>query len=166
MTLICDFFPSWFSVCCASIISAILFLLGGVDIPLIWLFIFVVIDYLSGSWYAIKSGNWSSSVGGKGIIKKIIIFLMVVIANGGKGIIKKIIIFLMVVIANGIDQSTGINYIRQAVIIAYLINESGSILENIENLGYGSIIPSVLRKGLKAINQKNNLSDNLSDAEK
>ena len=106
MTLICDFFPSWFSVCCASIISTILFLLGGVDIPLIWLFIFVVIDYLSGSWYAIKSGNWSSSVGGKGIIKKIIIFLMVVIANG-------------------IDQSTGINYIRQAVIIAYLINESG-----------------------------------------
>ena len=65
----------------------------------------------------------------------------------------------MVVIANGIDQSTGINYIRQAVIIAYLINESGSILENIENLGYGSIIPAVLRKGLKAINQKNNLSD-------
>ena len=31
-----------------------------------------------------------------------------------------------------------------------------SILENIENLGYGSIIPSVLRNGLKAINQKNN----------
>ena len=142
--LICDFFPSWFSVCCASIISTILFLLGGVDIPLIWLFIFVVIDYLSGSWYAIKSGNWLSSVGGKGIIKKIIIFLMVVIANG-------------------IDQSTGINYIRQAVIIAYLINESGSILENIENLGYGSIIPSVLRKGLKAINQKNS---NLSEVEK
>ena len=134
MTLICDFFPSWFSVCCASIISAILFLLGGVDIPLIWLFIFVVIDYLSGSWYAIKSGNWSSSVGGKGIIKKIIIFLMVVIANG-----------------------------RQAVIIAYLINESGSILENLENLGYGSIIPSVLRNGLKAINQKNS---NLSEVEK
>ena len=137
MMLICDFFPSWFSVCCASIISTILFLLGGVDIPLIWLFVFVAIDYLSGSWYAIKSGNWSSNVGGKGIIKKIIIFLMVVIANG-------------------IDQSTGINYIRQAVIIAYLINESGSILENIENLGYGSVIPSVLRKGLKAINQKNN----------
>lgn len=144
MTLICDFFPSWFSVCCASIISTVLFLLGGVDIPLIWLFIFVVIDYLSGSWHAIKSGNWSSSVGGKGIIKKIIIFLMVVIANG-------------------VDQSTGINYIRQAVIIAYLINESGSILENIENLGYGSIIPSVLRNGLKAINQKNS---NLSEVKK
>lgn len=139
MMIICDFFPSWFSVCCASIISAILFLLGGVDVPLIWLFIFVAIDYLSGSWYAIKSGNWLSSVGGKGIIKKIIIFLMVVIANG-------------------VDQSTGINYIRQAVIIAYLINESGSILENIENLGYGSIIPSVLRKGLKAINQKNSVT--------
>lgn len=144
MMLICDFFPSWFSVCCASIISTVLFLLGGVDISLIWLFIFVVIDYISGSWYAIKSGNWSSSVGGKGIIKKIIIFLMVVIANG-------------------IDQSTGINYIRQAVIIAYLINESGSILENIENLGYGSIIPSVLRNGLKAINQKNS---NLSEVKK
>lgn len=133
---ICSFLPSWFSVCCTSVISMILFLVGGIDIPLIWLFVFVVIDYISGSWYAIKSGNWSSSVGGKGIIKKIIIFLMVVIANG-------------------IDQSTGINYIRQAVIIAYLINETGSILENIENLGYGSIIPEVLRKGLKAINQKN-----------
>ena len=77
MPIICDFFPSWFSVCCASIISTVLFLLGGVDIPLIWLFIFVVIDYLSGSWYAIKSGNWSSSVGGKGIIKKIIIFFSI-----------------------------------------------------------------------------------------
>ena len=96
----------------------------------------------------LKSGNWSSSVGGKGIIKKIIIFLMVVIANG-------------------IDQSTGINYIRQAVIIAYLINESGSILENIENFWiwlYYSIC--FIGKGLKAINQKNNLSDNLSDVEK
>jgi phage-related holin len=49
------------------------------------------------------------------------------------------------------------------VIIAYLINESGSILENIENLGYGSIIPEVLRKGLKAINQKNS---NLSEVKK
>ena len=144
MSIICNFLPSWVSVCCASVISTILFLLGGVDIPLIWLFVFVVIDYITGSWYAIKSGNWSSSVGGKGILKKIIIFLMVVIANG-------------------VDQSTGINYIRQAVIIAYLINESGSILENIENLGYGSIIPSVLRKGLKAINQKNN---NLSEVKK
>ena len=134
--MICDYLPSQISAICGISISAILWLVGGIDISLTWLFIFCVIDYITGTCSAFRQGQWTSKVGGKGIVKKLLIFLFVVLAHG-------------------IDEVCHIDYIRQAVIIAYIINESGSILENIEALGYGKVIPPILRHGLKLLKMKN-----------
>ena len=143
--IICDYLPSYVAAGCGATVSMILWLLGGIDISIIWLFVFTVIDYATGTLYALKSHQWSSNVGSKGIIKKILIYVIIIVANG-------------------IDQAAGISYIRQAVIIAYIINEAGSIIENIELLGYGSIIPAVLRNGIKVISAKNNsITDEVSD---
>ena len=134
--MICDYLPSQISAICGTSISSILWLAGGIDISLTWLFIFCVIDYITGTCSAFRQGQWTSKVGGKGIVKKLLIFLFVVLAHG-------------------IDEVCHIDYIRQAVIIAYIINESGSILENIETLGYGKVIPPILRHGLKLLKMKN-----------
>lgn len=134
--MICDYLPSQISAICGISISSILWLAGGIDISLTWLFIFCVIDYITGTCSAFRQGQWTSKVGGKGIVKKLLIFLFVVLAHG-------------------IDEVCHIDYIRQAVIIAYIINESGSILENIETLGYGKVVPPILRHGLKLLKMKN-----------
>lgn len=111
------------------------FAVGGFDLSIKWLFAFVVVDYLTGTIAAFKNQEWCSSVGGKGIIKKVLIFAIVAIGHG-------------------IDQTCGIDIFRNAVIAAYAVNESGSILENLETLGYGSLIPQSLRRGLKILKDK------------
>ena len=110
--MICDYLPSQISAICGISISSILWLVGGIDISLTWLFVFCVIDYITGTCSAFRQGQWT-------------------------------------------DEVCHIDYIRQAVIIAYIINESGSILENIEALGYGKVIPPILRHGLKLLKMKN-----------
>ena len=134
--MICEYLPSQIATICGFSTSAILWLLGDVDLSITWLFVFCVIDYTTGTLSAFKCREWSSAVGSHGIIKKVIMFLFVVLAHG-------------------IDEVCHIEYIRQAVIIAYIINESGSILENIERMGYGKAIPPILRNSLKLLSMKN-----------
>ena len=50
--------------------------LGGFDIFLILLTVFVVIDYVSGVIAATCNGKLSSSVGFRGIAKKVFIFFL------------------------------------------------------------------------------------------
>lgn len=134
--MICEYLPSQIATICGFSTSAVLWLLGDVDLSITWLFVFCVIDYTTGTLSAFKCREWSSAVGSHGIIKKVIMFLFVVLAHG-------------------IDEVCHIEYIRQAVIIAYIINESGSILENIERMGYGKAIPPILRNSLKLLSMKN-----------
>ena len=111
------------------------FAVGGFDLSIKWLFAFTVADYLTGTIAAFKNQEWCSSVGGRGIVKKVLIFAIVSIGHG-------------------IDQTCGIDIFRNAIIAAYAVNESGSILENLETLGYGSLIPQSLRRGLKILKDK------------
>ena len=57
------------------------YFLGGCDGLLYALLAFVVIDYITGVMYAIADKNLSSEVGFKGICRKVLIFLLVGIAN-------------------------------------------------------------------------------------
>ena len=50
---------------------------GGFDLAIILLIVFIVIDYISGVASAYVNKTLSSSVGFKGIVKKILIFLLV-----------------------------------------------------------------------------------------
>ena len=94
------------------------YFLGGCDGLLYALLAFVVIDYITGVMYAIADKNLSSEVGFKGICRKVLIFLLVGIAN----------VLDVQVIGTG-------SVLRTAVIFFYISNEGVSLLENAAHLG-------------------------------
>lgn len=94
------------------------YFLGGCDGLLYALIAFVAIDYLTGVMCAINDKTLSSEVGFKGICRKVLIFLMVGIAN----------ILDVHVIGTG-------SVLRTAAIFFYISNEGISLLENASHLG-------------------------------
>ena len=94
------------------------YFLGGCDGLLIALVMFVVVDYLTGVMCAVADRNLSSEVGFKGICRKVLIFLLVGIAN----------ILDVQVIGTG-------SVLRTAIIFFYISNEGVSLLENAAHLG-------------------------------
>lgn len=94
------------------------YFLGGCDGLLIALLLFVITDYITGVMCAIADKKLSSAVGFKGICRKVLIFLLVGIAN----------ILDMQVIGTG-------SVLRTAVIFFYISNEGVSLLENAGHLG-------------------------------
>lgn len=93
-------------------------IMGGLDGVLYALLIFVVLDYITGIMVAIAKKQLSSEIGFKGIFKKILIFILVAVAN----------LIDHYVIGNG-------EVVRTATIFFYIANEGLSILENAGNLG-------------------------------
>lgn len=108
------------------------YFLGGMDGFLYALIAFVVIDYITGLMVAAIQKKVSSEVGFKGICKKVLIFILVGVAN----IVDKQII------GNG-------SAIRTAVIFFYLSNEGISILENTALIGLP--VPQKLRDVLEQL---------------
>lgn len=105
------------------------YFLGGYDGLLYALIAFMVVDYTTGVMCAIVDRKLSSSVGFKGICKKVLILMLVGIAN--------------LLDVQVIGTST---VLRTAVIFFYLSNEGVSILENAIYLGLP--VPEKLRKVL------------------
>ena len=94
------------------------YFLGGCDGLLYALLAFIVIDYLTGIMCAINDHTLSSEVGFRGICRKVLIFLLVGIAN----------ILDVNIIGSG-------SVLRTAVIFFYISNEGVSLLENAAHLG-------------------------------
>ena len=94
------------------------YFLGGCDGLLIALVMFVVMDYISGVMCAIADKTLSSEVGFKGICRKVLIFVLVGIAN----------ILDVQVIGTG-------SVLRTAMVFFYISNEGISLLENAGYLG-------------------------------
>jgi len=94
------------------------YFLGGCDGLLYALIAFVVIDYATGVMCAISDHTLSSEIGFRGICRKVLIFLLVGIAN----------ILDIHVLGNG-------SVLRTAVIFFYISNEGVSLLENAAHLG-------------------------------
>ena len=92
--------------------------LGGCDGLIYALVAFVVIDYITGVMCAISDKTLSSAVGFRGICRKVLIFLLVGIAN----------ILDTNVIGTG-------SVLRTAAIFFYISNEGVSLLENSAHLG-------------------------------
>lgn len=109
--------------------------IGGFDEGVNWLFAFCLIDYLTGNWAALKTGKWESK-------------------KAFQGIFKKFFIFIMVAICNGVDISLHVDFVRDACIFAYIVNEVGSLIENIARAGYADVIPTPLRNALKLLKER------------
>ncbi len=111
------------------------YFLGGCDGLLIALVVFVVADYITGVMCAVIDKKLSSEVGFRGICRKVLIFILVGIAN----------ILDVHVIGTG-------SVLRTAVIFFYISNEGVSLLENAGHLGLP--IPEKLRLVLKQLHDR------------
>ena len=111
------------------------YFLGGCDGLLNALIAFVVIDYLTGVMCAIINRELSSAVGFKGIFRKVLIFLLVGIAN---------IIDVQVIGTGAV--------LRTAVIFFYISNEGVSLLENAGHLGLP--IPEKIKTVLEQLHDR------------
>lgn len=111
------------------------YFLGGCDGLLIALVVFVVVDYITGVMCAIADHKLSSAVGFKGICRKVLIFLLVGIAN----------ILDVQVIGTG-------SVLRTAVIFFYISNEGVSLVENAAHLGLP--VPDKLKSVLEQLHDR------------
>lgn len=111
------------------------YFLGGCDGLLYALIAFVIIDYITGVMCAVIDKRLSSEVGFKGIFKKVLIFLLVGVAN----------ILDVQVIGTG-------SVLRTAVIFFYISNEGVSLLENAAHLGLP--IPQKVKTVLEQLHER------------
>lgn len=114
--------------------------LGGCDGLLFALLAFVAVDYITGVMCAVSDKNLSSEVGFKDICRKVLIFLLVGIAN----------ILDVQVIGTG-------SVLRTAVVFFYISNEEISLLENAAHLGLP--IPARMKEVLKQLHDRSEKGD-------
>ena len=127
--------------------GVIVSLLGGWSNGLCTLLTFMAVDYITGIISAAvfkkspktKSGALNSSVGFKGIFKKMGILFVVMLAYR-------------------IDITANTDFVRNSVIIAYIANEFLSITENLALMGL--YMPPSLKKAIDILQQKEGEDEN------
>lgn len=118
----------------AIVATFLTYIFGGWDAALSILIIFMVLDYLTGVIYAYTVKSLNSEVGFKGLIKKCMILVVLIIG-----------VMLDRMLGNG----TWV--FRTLVCYFYIANEGVSLLENISNLGVP--IPNKIRNALEQLNK-------------
>lgn len=111
------------------------YFLGGCDGLVYALILFVAADYITGVMCAAVDKRLSSEIGFKGICKKVLIFLLVGLAN----------ILDVQIIGTGC-------VLRTAVIFFYISNEGVSLLENAAHLGLP--VPEKLKDILQQLHNR------------
>ena len=120
-------------------------LVGGWDVMLKVLALFVVFDYVTGLASAWSQKSLSSEIGARGIVKKVLIFFVVMVAAQ--------VDVLLASAAAGIPSFPAIPALcRSLVICFYIANEGLSILENAGEAGVP--IPNALKEALEQIRKK------------
>ncbi len=124
--------------CVGSVIAS---LFGGWDAALVTLVIFMGIDYVTG---LIVAGVFHTSEKTQnGTLES---------RAGWKGLCRKGVTLLVVLVACRLDLMMGSNFIRDAVVIAFVANETISIIENAGLMGIP--IPAVVVKAIEVLKKK------------
>lgn len=121
--------------------STVASLFGGFDAALVTLTLFMGADYITG---LIVAGIFHNS--GKtenGALESRV---------GWKGLCRKGVTLLIVLVACRLDLMIGSNFIRDAVVIAFIANEAISIIENAGLMGIP--IPMPLLKAVEVLKNK------------
>ena len=115
--------------------------LGGWDVGLQTLVIFMCIDYITGILVA-------------GVFHKFKKSETVTLESraGWKGLIRKGVTLLIVLLAVQLDKVIGSTFIRDAVIIGFITNELISIVENAGLMGIP--IPVVITNAIEVLQKK------------
>jgi toxin secretion/phage lysis holin len=112
-------------------LTTVIYLLGGIDMAMSTLLIFIVVDFITGVCRAIYDKKLNSKIGAKGIIKKIGYLLLVA----------------MSVQIDFLTGNTGT--IRTVVIYSFVVNEGISIIENWASMGL--YVPKIIKNSLEQI---------------
>ena len=129
--------------------STIAALFGGWDAALVTLVIFMAVDYITGLLVAgvfHRSGKSES-----GALES---------HAGWKGLLKKCVILLVVLVSCRLDLLMGSTFIRDAVIIAFIVNEVISIAENAGLMGIR--IPKVITGAIEVLKRKSEREEKLN----
>lgn len=114
---------------------------GGWSAALTTLIIFMAIDYISGLILAGVFHRSSKSESGALESKA-----------GWKGLCRKGLTLLIVVVASRLDVMLGTTFVKDAVCIAYICNEAISILENAGLMGVP--IPKAVKNAIEILKKK------------
>ena len=116
--------------------TGLIYLLGGWDVAPVCLIVAIILDYISGIIKAYVNKDLSSKIGFKGLLKKVGVLLIVMLA----------------VLVDRITGETGA--IRTLVIYYFVANEGLSILENLALAGVP--IPESIKNALKILKDLGN----------
>ena len=116
-------------------------LLGGWDTAVVTLVIFMAIDYISG--LAVAGVFHASRKTDSGTLES---------RAGWKGLCKKAMTLLFVLVAHRLDMVIGTTYIRDAVVIAFVANELISIVENAGLMGVP--MPAAIENAIDILQKK------------
>lgn len=118
---------------CGGIVT---YLLGGWDIALITLAVFMVLDYITGMGASYITKKWNSETGMIGLVKKGVIILLIVLG-----------VFLDRIV-------TGDTWMfRNIIVMFYISNEGLSVIENCGRIGLP--IPKRLLNALEQLRTDN-----------
>lgn len=142
-------------VAAVGTISGALTFFFGIDTEplIIWLAIFAAADLVTGMAAALIRHDYESKVAALGLLKKGLMFVVIGFAHG-------------------LDQQFAytLDYLavfQGIVIAAYGFNEVISIIENLDRMGLGGVIPPILWKALKQINARlEDAADNIGEPPK
>lgn len=146
-----DEFSKTFAVACGAVAG----FFGGWSELLTLMCLLMLLDYITGVIVALRGRSPKSECGG------------VSSKAGFDGFLKKVFMFIVVVIANTIDKVTGANIFQTATVCFFIMNEAISIIENAQLMGVN--IPDGLAKSLDFLRKKSNdvsLPDSEDDAKK
>ena len=114
---------------------------GGWDAALSTLILFMAVDYITG---LVVAGVFHASPKSKsGTLES---------RAGWKGLCRKGVSLLVVLVACRLDAIIGSNFIRDATVIAFVCNETISIIENAGLMGVP--IPAALTKAVDVLRQR------------
>ncbi len=116
---------------------------GGWSDDMITLIVFMAVDFVMG---LIVAGIFKNSGKSKsGALES---------KAGWKGVCRKCVTLLFVLIAHRLDVSLGLNYIRTAAIVGFIANEAISIVENAGLMGVP--LPQAIVKAIEILKNRSN----------
>lgn len=128
------FMEKYFNAIVAVLATFFTYIFGSWDLAMQVLIVFMTLDYGTGVLYAYLIGQLSSEVGFKGLVKKCMILVVLIIG-----------VMLDRMLGNG----TWV--FRTLVCYFYIANEGISLLENVGNIGIP--IPNKMRQALEQLNK-------------
>lgn len=132
-----------FKTTVAALTAAVAVYFNVLGLPLLALIVFMVVDYLTGMTGAYITGELSSKVGFRGIVKKLCYMCAVAVGVGTD--------YICSTVVENVGFSTDVCFFGLLVTVWLMLNEMLSILENLDEIGVP--VPDFIRKYTEHLKQ-------------